>query len=162
MSDILIDGKVKVTFIPSTTGVADTSAPDTTELAAGADVEAYITPDGLAVELSDDSVDTSALNSTFTTMKVGRSNVTLGLTFKDQGKGAAPWTTFADRASGHLVVRRNVDASTAYADGDDVEVYTVKAGDHMIVPAAENEVSKFNIDLFSQADPVLDAVVATA
>lgn len=157
MSDILIDGKVKVTFAPA---VADTSAPTTAELGAGEDIEAFITPDGLAVELSDDSVDTSALNSTFTTMKVGRSSVTLNVTFKDQGKDNAPWTTFANRASGYMVVRRNIDSTDAYSVGDDVEVYTVKAGDHMIVPAAENEVSKFNIDLFSQADPVLDAVVA--
>jgi len=158
--DIISDGKTKVTFVAAADDIADTNAPTVAELGAGVDVEAFITPDGMAIELSDDSVDTSALNSTFSTMKVGRSSVSIEITFKDQGKDAAPWTTVEGRAAGFLVVRRNVDSETGYAAADEVEVYTVTCGDIKIVPAAENEVSKFAVDMFSSSDPVLDATVA--
>ena len=158
--DIIADGRTKVTFVDAADDIADVAAPTAAEANAGTDLQEFITPDGLAVELSDDSVDTSALNSTFSAMKVGRSSVTLEITFKDQGKTNAPWTTVADRAPGFLVIRRNVASEGAFAASDEVEVYTVVCGDHKIIPAAENEVSKFAIDLYSTADPVLDATVA--
>lgn len=154
MADIISDGQVKVTWLTSLTAPG---APSAAELSAGTDLEGFITPDGLSVEIGDDSVDTSALNSTFSTTKAGRGTVAIEVTFKDQGRDQAPWSTFVGRPSGYLVIRRNVDSSTAYAASQSVEVYAVTAGDHKIQPPAANEVAKFAVEYFSSTDPVLSA-----
>lgn len=158
MADIIGDGMVKVTWV---TSLASTTAPSAATLGGGTDLQGYITPDGLGIEVGDDEVDTSALNSTFSSKKVGRGTVSIELTFKDQGKANAPWTTFASRPTGYLVVRRNVAAATAWASGQYAEVYTVKAGDQMPLPAVANELSRFKVNLFSTADPVMHATAGS-
>lgn len=157
MADIISDGMVRVTWL---TSLASTTAPSAAALTAGVHLEGFITPDGLAIELGDDSVDTSALNSTFSSSRAGRGTVTVELTFKDQGKANPPWTTFDSRPTGYLVVRRNLASSTAYAATQYVEVYTVKAGDQNPIAPAANEVAKFSVALFSTADPVVHATTA--
>lgn len=157
MADIISDGKVKVTWC---TTLSSTSSPSAAELTSGDDLEGYITPDGLSIDLGDDEVDTSALNSTFSSTIAGRGTVSIEVTFKDQGKGNAPWTTFDDRPTGWLVVRRNVASTTAYASGQYVEVYTVACGDPKLIAPAANEVAKFAVDFYSSTDPVLHATTA--
>ena len=157
MADVISDGKVKVTWV---TALANPSTPTTAELAGGVDLEGFITPDGLAVEIGDDEVDTSSLNSTFSATRAGRGTVSIEVTFKDQGKGNAPWTTFSDRPAGFMVIRRNVDSATAYATSDDVEVYAATAGDPQIEAPAANEMSKFMVAFFASSDPILAASVA--
>lgn len=157
MADIISDGKIKVGFV---TTLTSTTSPSTAEVTAGVDLESFITPDGLSIDLGDDEVDTSALNSTFSTKAVGRGTVSIEITMKSQGYAAAPWTTFDARPSGYLVVRRNVSSSTDWAAAQIVEVYTVTAGDRKPMPPAANEVAKFSVDFFSSTDPVLHAVLA--
>lgn len=158
MADVIGDGMVKVTWV---TSLASTTAPSAATLGAGTDLQSYITPDGLAIEIGDDEVDVSALNSTFTSKKVGRGTVSVELTFKNQGAAAAPWTTFASRPTGYLVVRRNVAAATAWASSQYCEVYIVQAGDQMPIAPTANEVAKFTVKLFSTADPVLHATTGS-
>lgn len=157
MADIISDGKVKVTWV---TSLSSTTSPSAAELSAGTDLEAFITPDGLSIEIGDDSVDTSALNSTFSTTKAGRGTVSIEVTLKDQGRDQVPYSTFDNRPAGFLVVRRNIDSATAYASGQYVEVYSCTAGDHKIQPPAANEVAKFAVEFFSSTDPVLHATAA--
>lgn len=157
MADVISDGKVKVTWVDA---LVDPAAPTTAELGGGVDLESFITPDGLAVEIGDDEVDTSSLNSTFSATRAGRGTVDIEVTFKDQGKNNAPWTTFSDRPAGFMVIRRNIDSDVAYSAGDDVEVYTATAGDPQIEAPAANEMSKFMIGFYASSDPILAASVA--
>lgn len=157
MADIVNDGNVRVTWLAS---LASTTTPSAADLTAGTAIESFITPDGLAIEIGDDEVDVSALNSTFTAKAAGRGTVSVEITFKDQGKANPPWTTFNTRPTGYVIVRRNLPVGTAYGSGQFVEVYTVQAGDPKIMAPAANEVAKFSIQFFSSTDPVLHAVCA--
>ena len=71
------DGYYKVTWVDA---IANQDAPTVTELTAGIDLECQITPDGLAREAEDESVDTSRLCSVFSTAQVGRTSFELSLT----------------------------------------------------------------------------------
>ena len=82
MADIVSDGMVKVGWV---TTLSSLTSPTATQITAGVDLESFLTPDGLGIELGDEAVDTSALNSTFSTEKAGRGTVSIELTFKDQG-----------------------------------------------------------------------------
>lgn len=157
MADIIADGMVKVGWV---TTLSSLTSPTATQITAGVDLESWLTADGLAVELGDESVDTSALNSTFSTEKAGRGTVQIELTFKDQGQGTPPWTTFASRPTGFLVVRTGVAASTDWAASQKVDVYSVVAGDRKPLAPAANEVAKFSIQLFSTADPSIAVTTA--
>lgn len=159
MADLISDGMTRATWL---TSLASTTSPSAAAVEAGVDLEAVLTPDGLAIELGDDEVDTSALNSTFSATAAGRGTVSIELTLKQQGRTAAPWTTFhaSPRPSGYLVVRRGLPVATSYAASQHVEVYPVKAGDVKPLPPAPNEVAKFAVQLFPSADPVLDATCA--
>lgn len=157
MADQTTDGMTRVSWL---TTLTSTTTPSAAEITSGVALESFITPDGLGIELGDDAVDTSALNSTFTSQKAGRGTVAIEITMKDQGRGVAPWDTFDNRPVGFLVVRRNVLATTAFASGNFVEVYTAKAGDRKPIAPAPNEASKFAIQLFSSTDPELHATAA--
>lgn len=157
MADIIADGMVKVGWV---TTLSSLTSPTATQITAGVDLESFLTPDGLGIELGDEAVDTSALNSTFSTEKAGRGTVSIELTFKDQGQANAPWTTFASRPAGYLVVRTGVAATTDWAASQRVDVYSVKAGDRKPIAPVSNEVAKFSVQLFSTADPSIAATVA--
>ena len=150
MADIIADGMVKVGWV---TTLSSLTSPTAVQITAGVDLESFLTPDGLGIELGDEAVATSALNSTFSTEKAGRGTVQIELTFKDQGQANPPWTTFASRPAGYLVVRSGVAASTDWAASQRVDVYSVTAGDRKPMAPAANEVAKFSVQLFSTADP---------
>lgn len=158
MADIISDGMVKVGWV---TTLSSLTSPTATQITAGVDLESFLTPDGLAIELGDDEVDVSALNSTFSPTKPGRGTVSIELTFKDQGQANAPWTTFASRPAGYLVVRYGVATTTDWAASQKVDVYSVKAGDRKPIAPAANEVAKFSVQLFSTADPSFAATTAS-
>ena len=158
MPDIISDGMVKVGWV---TTLSSLTSPTATQITAGVDLESFLTPDGLAIELGDDEVDVSALNSTFSPTKPGRGTVSIELTFKDQGQANPPWTTFASRPAGYLVVRTGVAATTDWAASQRVDVYTVTAGDRKPIAPAANEVAKFSVQLFSTADPSFAVTTAS-
>lgn len=157
MADVIIDGKVLAVFAPA---VADIAAPTTTEISAGVVLHDWLTMDGLNIDFSMADVDTTALSSTFNSLLPGRLELTTELTLKDQGRDAAPWTTFADKAEGYLIVRRNVPAAQAVAASDAVEVYPVQSGTRQPMAPAANEVSKFGVTLHHTEAPDTSAVVA--
>lgn len=158
MADILNDGNIRVYWV---TTISNTSAPTTTELNAGVALESYITPDGYSITTSDDSVDTSALNSADNTAVPGRRNDEISITFKHQGDSAAPWTTFASRPDGYLVERTSIAGSTAWAASQKVRVFTVKAGSRQKAPRAANEVEKFTVE-FSKTGATQDSATVGA
>ncbi len=157
MADIISDGMVKVGWV---TTLSSLTSPTAVQITAGVDLESFLTPDGLGIELGDDEVDVSALNSTFSPSKPGRGTVSVELTFKDQGAANPPWTTFASRPVGYLVVRYGVSVDTDWTAAQKVDVYSVKAGDRKPQAPAANEVAKFAVQLFSTADPKFASTVA--
>ena len=157
MADIISDGMVKVGWV---TTLSSLTSPTATQITAGVDLESFLTADGLAIELGDDEVDTTALNSTFSSATPGRGTVSIELTFKDQGKANPPYSTLVGRPSGYLVVRYGVAATTDWAASQVVDIYTVKAGDPMFTAPAANEVQKFAVKLFSSTDPSVAVTTA--
>ncbi len=157
MADIVNDGMTRVCFVPT---IVDTAAPTTTEIAAGQDLESFLTPDGLGMEFGNESVDVTALSSTYNAELPGRQTVSTELTFKFQGDTAAPFSTFASKPNGYLVIRRNVAATTAWTAAQTVEVYTVQIGTRRRVAPAANEVLKFTVQAFHSSAPVFGATVA--
>ena len=154
MADIISDGLTRVSWV---TSIANTAAPTAAELNAGVALESFVTADGWNASTSTDDVDNSALNSTQNTVLPGRRSDSIELTFKQQGKSNAPWTTFAGNPAGYLVRRSGLSASTAWAASQKVTVYTVQAGFRDEKAPAKNELEKFAVDF-----KVTGAVVDTA
>lgn len=157
MADITTDGKTRICWVPTISNIA---APTVAEIGAGVDLEDYITPDGMTFDFSNSAVDVTALSGTFSASLPGRQELTTELTLKDQGRANEPWSTFAGKPDGYLVVRRNVDVSQAYAASDLVEVYVVQAGQRKPMAPAANEVAKFSVGFFHTGTPDKSAVVA--
>ena len=157
MADIISDGLTRVSWV---TTIANTAAPTASELNAGVALEGFITADGWNASTSTDDVDNSALNSTQNTALAGRRSDSIELTFKQQGKGNAPWTTFAGNPVGYLVRRSGVAATTAWAASQKVTVYTVQAGFRDEKAPAKNELEKFAVDFKITAGTVDTATTA--
>ena len=157
MADIVSDGMTKVAFV---TTIAAPAAPTAAEMAAGEDLEGFLTPDGLGMDFGNDSVDVTALSSTYNAELPGRQTVSTELTFKHQGDAVAPFSTFAGKPEGYIVVRRNVDATDAWAENDVIEVYPVQIGTRRRQAPAANEVLKFTVQAFHTSAPVAGAVAA--
>lgn len=143
MPDIVSDGQTRVSWV---TTISNSAAPTTAELNAGVALESFITPDGYSISTSTDTVDNTALNSTQNSALAGRRNDDISLTFKDQGRSAAPWTTFANVPTGYLVVRRGVASSTAWTASQKVSVYPCQAGYRQDEAPAANELQKFTVN----------------
>lgn len=157
MADIIGDGMIKVSFVPT---ISSTSAPTVAELNAGTALESYITADGDGTDRGTDAVDTTALASTHNTQLPGRRTLSVELTFKNQGDAVAPFSTLAGNATGYLVWRRHVASTTAWTAGQTVEVQPVQAGPRARVPGAANEVLKFAVQFAVTSTPVEAATVA--
>lgn len=159
MSDLISDGKTKVVWASS---IANIAAPTTTELNAGSDFTARITPDGLKLDPSTADVNTSSLASTFDTGTVGRVGFAVELTFK-RGSTVGedlPYTTLKYGVGGYLVVRRGIDYATAWASTQKCEVYPVVCGEPQNSSPAANEVMKFMSPLKVTSQPATAATVA--
>lgn len=151
MADILGDGMIKVGWV---TTISNTAAPTATEVTAGVDLETFIVPDGLDIATSTDAVDASSIASNQYQEIPGRRKDGITLTFKSQGDAAAPFTTFASRPSGYLVVRYGVAPTTDWTAAQKVDIYPCTAGDRLRVSPAANEMLKFQVPLFVTAPAI--------
>jgi len=146
MADILGDGMVKVGWV---TTLSSLTAPTAVQVTAGVDLETWITPDGLGITTSTDAVDASSIASNQYQEIPGRRKDSITLTLKNQGDANAPWTTFASRPSGYLVVRYGVDpVATDWTAAQRVDIYPCTAGDRQRISTAANEMLKFSVMLF--------------
>lgn len=142
MADIINDGMTKVSFVAT---ISSAAAPTVAELNAGTALESFLTPDGLGMEFGNDSVDVTALSSTYNAELPGRQTVSTELTLKHQGDTAAPFSTFAGKPEGYIVVRRNLAATTAWTAAQTAEVYPVQIGTRRRQAPAANELLKFTV-----------------
>lgn len=157
MADMLNDGNIKVTYVPT---IDDISAPTTAELAAGVELECLITT--LAPSIDEETVTVPKLCETITAQAPGRTSYAWGLTMvrKDEPAEDVGWTTLIRGTTGYLVLRFGVPYETAYADGDQVQVYPGKAGERMDQQPENNGATLFLSNWYVGAQPDLDAVVA--
>jgi hypothetical protein len=158
MADLVYDGFTRVSWVPS---IANINAPTTSELNAGTALQDRITPDGLKIEPSTATVDTSNVASTFSTSKGGRVSFDASVTLKRQdGTDTLFQTTLRKGQTGYLVVRRNIASSTAWASAQRVEVYPSECGEPALASPAPNEVQRYTVQMFVTSDPATNSAVA--
>lgn len=156
MSDLVSDGKIRVTWA---TSVANIAAPTPAEEAAGLRLDTVMTPAGLKIAPTTGSTDTSSLSSTYTTNKAGRRAFANSVEIKRQTSADTALTTLVYRADGFLMVRRNLDAATAAAAGQSWEVYPSEC-DEGVPGYGPNLVQTKVIGLSTTSDPNTVAVMA--
>lgn len=160
MADFSVDGKIKVSFVPT---ISNTAAPTTAELNAGTALQTYLTPDGLDITPNESEVDATVLSSTFDLTTPGRLKFDITLTGKKQAQGDADTVHDAldsRSTSGYLVVRRGSSESTAWAASNKVEVYPVTTGQMVYPTGAANELQTWQVKLFNTGPSNLQATVA--
>lgn len=162
MADIVIDGKVRVYFVPT---IANIAAPTVAELNAGTALTSRLTPTGLeGFESSDADVDSTSLASTFDTKLPGRTSFSgTGLVFKkDDGTDTVFNALSTKGTTGNIVVRSNgVDQATAWTIGQLCRVYPGRTGTHSPVGIGEaNSMERFRIPWFISPEPNVKAIVA--
>jgi hypothetical protein len=128
-----IDGQVRLAFVVGEDGIADIHAPEAAEVndaSSVLDLHHQLTPDGFTINLSEDTKDVSRFDSTFNANEPGRSGGTIDLVyFRDSIVGnEKAQTTMVRDVRGYIVARYGEDKTTAFADGDKVEVYPVMCG----------------------------------
>lgn len=159
MADITADGKTRVYWV---TTIANQNAPTTTELNAGIALQSTLTADGLnGLNPDTADVDSSALDSTFTTNVNGRtsfSNVTLRL--KKQLSGDIIFTTLIRDTAGFLVIRRSVASTTAWTTAQPIEVYPALCEEVSRIDPAPNTLERYEVGLKITLSPSLRAAVA--
>jgi hypothetical protein len=159
MADMLADGQIKVTYVPA---IANIAAPTVAELGAGTDLECLITGDGFAPTVNEEVVSIPKLCETINAEAPGRAThqIVLTLVRQDETADDVAWTTLLRNTAGHLVVRYGSAHSTAYAAGDDVQVFPGKAGERRPQSPEANGAILFQSQWYVSAQPDLDAVVA--
>lgn len=144
MADILGDGAIKVSWCST---MANPLTPTTAEVTAGIPLESFITPDGLNVAITTDEVDASSIASNQYQTIPGRKKGAITLTFKNQGESNPPFTTFAGRPDGFLVIRYGLASTQAYASAQKVWVFPARASDRAPIAPAANEMLKFQVPM---------------
>jgi hypothetical protein len=127
-------GVTKYTWVEGDDGIADVSAPTTTELNGGKDISENVVTTTSAGPTSSDTVNersiTDVANVVVPTIGNYEGNLVL---FRDYTDGAPTQDdllpTFADGAVGFLVKRMGKPHTEDFASGDVVEVYKFRA-DH--------------------------------
>jgi hypothetical protein len=159
MGDIIVDGTVKVAFVPT---IASLAAPTTVEILAGDDIDTFITADGLiGFEPETAEVDTTALSSTFDTKRPGRASFSgTMLRLKKQTGTDTTYTTLVRGTEGYIVVRRYVAAATAWAAADKVSVYPIQCGETKDLAPEANTTARYEVPTMITLKPELRAVAA--
>lgn len=159
MPDIIGDGKERWDWVPA---IANINAPTTTELSAGVRVSQWMTKDG-ATGFAPDTADapTSSIESTFDTSVNGRRTFSgPRLRFKKQSGTDTAYTTLLPDATGYLVRRKSLAATTAYASSQPVQVFPVMCGEAAWLDVEDNMPERYDIPVKITAQPSLRAAVA--
>lgn len=162
MADVVLDGYVRVSFVPT---IATLAAPTVAELNAGTVLTSFLIPTGLeGFDPSQDSVDNTALDSTFNTMLPGRVNLqVMRLICKKQDGTDTIYNLLPPNTSGNIVIRANgVLTGTAWASSQGpLAIYPGKTGqDYRVGVGEQNSLERRAYPWFPSAQPNLRAVVA--
>lgn len=159
MADILLDGSVKVSFVPT---IVNKSAPTVAELTAGTSLENTLTAAGLeGFEPSTSRIDNTSLGSRFGTTVPGRTNFgDMGLLLKKQTGTDTVFTTLSTKnIAGYIVIRDAVAHETAWTAADKVAVYPMITGEFGWVRENDN-ILRYRVPIGMSGSPDQQAVVA--
>lgn len=114
------------------TTVANINAPTVAEITAATDLSDWVTKDGIAPNITGNTVDTGGIKDTFDAQLVGSDGADFQLTLKrgdaSGGLTDAAWTLFvAGGSHGFLIVDRDNVGGVLPGVGDKVEVYPAQA-----------------------------------
>ncbi|MFG3639082.1 hypothetical protein ACGF3C_02260 [Micromonospora sp. NPDC047762] len=159
MADIPVDGNTRVAWVPA---ISNKAAPTVAELNAGMLLQSLITADGLVgFEAETADVDTTSLASTFDTITIGRDSFSgTMLRMKKQDGTDTAWNTLVRGATGHIVIRRDVVETAAWAASQKVEVFPVIVGQARRLAPEANTVARYEVPTKINASPELRATVA--
>jgi len=158
------DGNVKAVLVPA---IADVKNPTVAELTGAGviDISCYLTGDGLAISVDQQTVSDERLCSTSTFEKRGRKTHSVDVTYIDNTNSVAnadqneAREALEEGSHHYLVTRRNVAYETAIAAAQKVRVYPVEAGFPAEVPGEANSVTRSTSKLFVEAEPGIDVAV---
>lgn len=159
MADVTADGKTRVYWV---TTISNINAPTTTELNAGIALQSTLTADGLnGFQPATADVDTSSLDSTFSTMVNGRTSFSnTSLRLKRQASGDTIFTTLTRDTAGFVVIRRTIAATTSWASAQAIEVYPALCGEVARMDPEPNTVERYEIPIKITSAPALRSAVA--
>lgn len=159
MADIPVDGNTRVAFVATIAAIA---APTVAELNAGLLLQSTLTADGLVgFEPDTQDVDTTSLASTFDTKTIGRDVFTgTMLRLKKQTATDTAFNTLTRGTEGHIVVRRDVLETTAWAASQKIEVYPIICGREKHLSPEANTVHRYEMPVKISSAPELRATVA--
>jgi hypothetical protein len=142
--------------------IANINAPTTAELNAGIALQSTMTADGLnGFQPATADVDTSSLDSTFSTTVNGRTSFdNTSVRLKKQSGTDTIFTTLTRDTAGYVVIRRSITASTAWASAQACEVYPALCGEVSRLDPEPNTVERYEIPMKITASPALRAAVA--
>ena len=159
MADVVIDGYIRVSSVPT---ISNLAAPTAAELNAGTAYEMLLTPEGLTGFASTTNwVNNSALGSTFDTQLPG--TVAFGdmsLEFKWQSGTDTIFNTLIFGYQTNIVIRARILRATTYASTQLVEVYPITCGQYSRTEYERNSLARFRVPVGLNAEPQLRAVVA--
>lgn len=159
MPDIIGDGKEAWWWVPT---IANLNAPTAAEINAGIRISQWMTKDG-ATGFAPDTADapTSGIESTFDTNVNGRRTFSgPRLRFKKQSGTDTAYTTLTPDATGNLVRRKSLAATTAIASAQPVQVFPVMCGEAAWLDVEDNMPERYDIPVKITAEPKLRAAVA--
>jgi hypothetical protein len=159
MADVIIDGYIRVSSVPS---IASLAAPTAAELNAGVAWEMFLTPEGLTGFASTTNwVNNSALGSTFDTQLPGTVSFgDMSVEFKWQAGTDTIYNTLIFGYSTNIVIRRRILRATTFASTQPVEVYPVICGQFTPTEYERNSLARFRVPVGLSIEPQLRAVVA--
>ena len=159
MADVVIDGFIRVSSVPS---IGTLSAPTAAELNAGVPYELLLTQDGLVgFQSTTNWVNNAALGSVFDTVLPGTVGYTdMALQFKWQSGTDTIFNTLVFGYETNIVIRRRVLRATTFSASQLVEVYPVTVGQYTPAEYERNSLARFRVPIGLRSEPQLRAVVA--
>ena len=137
---VAADGNIRVAFCTTLT----TSAPTAAQCTSGTDLSFYLTPDGLNPQVDEQLITDDRLADVQTFENRGRFQYSLDKLRYVINPASAPdnaaYTTLVPGTAGYLVVRWGVDANTAWAAAQKVDIIPVRLGAQLKEPPAANSV----------------------
>lgn len=137
---VAADGNIRVAFCATLTAAAPTAA----QCNAGVDMSYYLTPDGFKPNFDEQEITDDRLADRQTFQNRGRVKKTLDKLRYVFNPNSAPdnqaYTTLPAGTTGYLVVRYGLDAATAFAAGQKVDVWPITAGERGKEPPETNSV----------------------
>lgn len=152
------EGQVRVDYVAT---IANPAAPDvSSELSSTTPLTTWITPDGLALAVNNNTVTTTSLASLYETSVPGTQGGPITFTMKKHETPASDtaWNLFKTGPSGNIVIRWGQGGATgAWTAGDKVMVYPGKATKAQMNATSSNTEQTFSFDWHPSVEPSLDA-----